>query len=103
MVNDMVVQKYIARPLLIDNLKFDLRVYIAVVGVNPINAFMSMEGLARFCTEPYEFPTKKNFKDFFKHLTNYSINKHHQAYTEDLSQDVKDPNQNTKRSMESLF
>jgi hypothetical protein len=35
---------------------------------------------ARFCTEPYKKPTKKNMKNTFMHLTNYAINKHADNY-----------------------
>lgn len=59
-----------------DGLKFDLRVYVVVIGINPINAFIYEEGLARFCTEPYEKPNKENFKRIYMHLTNYSLNKY---------------------------
>ena len=83
LVGSMVVQKYISKPLLLDGLKFDLRIYVCVTGIEPLHAFVCEEGLARFCTEPYEAPTKSNFKDFFKHLTNYSINKHHLKYKEE--------------------
>jgi hypothetical protein len=36
--------------LLLDGYKFDLRVYVLVVGIDPIQAFVCEEGLARFCT-----------------------------------------------------
>ena len=45
-----MVQRYIDNPLLLDGVKFDLRVYIAVLGLNPVHAFVCDEGLARFCT-----------------------------------------------------
>jgi tubulin polyglutamylase TTLL11 len=46
-----VVQRYIDKPLLLkDKLKFDLRIYVVVVGVTKLKAFMCEEGLARFCT-----------------------------------------------------
>lgn len=48
--NEMVVQRYIHKPLLVDGLKFDLRVYVVVVGTHPLSAFVCDEGLARFCT-----------------------------------------------------
>jgi len=43
--------------------------------MNKLQAFVSNEGLARFCTAKYEAPTKQNYKKAFMHLTNYSINK----------------------------
>ena len=47
---DFIVQRYLDKPLLLDGIKFDLRVYVVVVGFNPIQAFICDEGLARFCT-----------------------------------------------------
>lgn len=76
----VLVQRYLDKPLLLDGLKFDLRIYIVVIGLDPIQAFVCDEGLARFCTVPYEAPTKSNFKKAFMHLTNYSINKTSEDY-----------------------
>jgi len=59
---EMIVQRYIHNPLLVDGYKFDLRVYVVIMGTDPISAFVCDEGLARFCTEKYERPTKENFK-----------------------------------------
>ena len=47
---DIIVQRYLDKPLLLDGIKFDLRVYVVVVGFNPVQAFLYDEGLARFCT-----------------------------------------------------
>jgi len=55
---DIIVQRYLSKPLLLDGIKFDLRIYILVVGFNPIKAYICDEGLARFCTAAYERPTK---------------------------------------------
>lgn len=48
-----------------------------------MHAFLADEGLARFCTEKYNKPTKANFKKTYMHLTNYSLNKHSDDYVED--------------------
>jgi hypothetical protein len=101
MGDDMVIQRYLDDPLLVDGLKFDLRVYVVITGTNPVKAFVCSEGLARFCTEPYEKPTKDNFKNFFMHLTNYSINKHSEIYEE--SENILDPNNAHKRTLTSLY
>jgi len=45
-----------AKPYLIDDLKFDLRVYCLIYGVEPLRIFVYKEGLARFATEPYIGP-----------------------------------------------
>jgi tubulin polyglutamylase TTLL6/13 len=45
-----VVQQYIADPLLLGGLKFDLRVYVIVVGLGAQQRIVVVEeGLARFC------------------------------------------------------
>lgn len=71
----MVLQKYIKNPLLLNGYKFDLRVYVLVTSVNPLEVFIYKEGFGRFSTVPYTLdPNDKANK--FVHLTNYSINKH---------------------------
>ena len=78
----MVAQHYIDPPYLIDGLKFDLRIYVLLYGINPMKIYLFEEGLARFATEPYEAPTKSNLGDVYMHLTNYAINKNNDNYVQ---------------------
>jgi hypothetical protein len=62
-----IAQEYLADPYLIDEKKFDLRIYVmvtslgtAIGGNDPLTAFIADEGLVRFCTENYNKPTKDN-------------------------------------------
>ncbi|XP_028830659.1 tubulin polyglutamylase TTLL11 isoform X2 [Denticeps clupeoides] len=71
-----VVQEYIHKPLLVDKLKFDVRLYVLVRSLNPLEIYIAKEGLSRFCTEPYQEPSQKNLTHVFMHLTNYSLNVH---------------------------
>ncbi|OHS96057.1 Tubulin-tyrosine ligase family protein [Tritrichomonas foetus] len=69
-----VAQEYIP-PFLIDGLKFDLRIYVLVTSVDPLRVYIHNDGMARFCTEPYQKPKSNNLDHFYGHLTNYSLNK----------------------------
>ncbi|KAA0717160.1 Tubulin polyglutamylase TTLL11 [Triplophysa tibetana] len=75
-VKQAVVQEYIQKPLLIDKLKFDIRLYVLVRSLEPLEMYIAKEGLTRFCTEPYQEPSQKNLSHVFMHLTNYSLNVH---------------------------
>ena len=35
-----VVQQYIDKPYLVDDLKFDLRIYVLLYGVNPLRVYI---------------------------------------------------------------
>ena len=70
-----VVQFYIEKPFLMEKMKFDLRLYALVVGINPLRIFLSKEGLARLATKNYENIAEENLDDMTMHLTNYAINK----------------------------
>lgn len=49
----MVIQKYIANPMLIQGLKFDLRVYVLLVSVDPLVVYIYRDGLTRLATDEY--------------------------------------------------
>jgi len=53
----LVAQKYIANPFLLDDLKFDLRIYVLLAGVRPLRIFIYKEGLVRLATEKYIAPS----------------------------------------------
>ncbi|BFZ20664.1 hypothetical protein BsWGS_23703 [Bradybaena similaris] len=70
-----VVQEYLSNVFLMDSYKFDLRVYVVLKSLEPLEFYICREGLARFSTLPYEKPSNKNMHETFMHLTNYSLNK----------------------------
>ena len=74
-IHNTIAQTYIKDPLLIDGLKFDLRIYVVVAGCDPLRIYIHEEGLARFATELYQNPVNENMQNRFMHLTNYAVNK----------------------------
>lgn len=76
-----VAQQYIS-PFLVDGFKFDLRIYVLVTSVDPLRLYIHEEGMARFCTEPYSPPTHSNLDNCYSHLTNFSLNKKNENFTD---------------------
>lgn len=75
-----VVQWYLHKPYLIDDLKFDLRLYVLVCGIDPLRIYLYNEGLCRLSTVKYQLPNASNLNNLFMHLTNYAINKSNKDY-----------------------
>jgi hypothetical protein len=63
-----VVQEFIPS-YLIDNRKFDLRVYALVAGISPLRLYVYRDGVARFCSE------ESTGNSVYSYLTNVSLNK----------------------------
>ncbi|XP_059504875.1 tubulin polyglutamylase TTLL5 isoform X2 [Stegostoma tigrinum] len=85
----ILVSRYIRSPLLIDDFKFDVRLYVLVTSYDPLVSYLYEEGLTRFATVKYD-RAMKNIKNQFMHLTNYSINKKSQDYVSCDDPDVED-------------
>ncbi|XP_051163863.1 tubulin monoglutamylase TTLL4-like [Leptopilina boulardi] len=82
----IIVQQYIAKPMLIDGAKFDLRLYVLVTSFNPLRIYLYPNGLVRFASVKYSDDINY-LSDRFMHLTNYSINKSSASYTNNDSPD----------------
>ncbi|CAF2098022.1 unnamed protein product [Rotaria magnacalcarata] len=75
-----VIQEYIDQPLLMNGLKFDLRIYVLILNLYPLEVYLYDEGLARFATVDYKAPSTENLHETYMHLTNYSLNKRSAGY-----------------------
>ena len=74
-----VAQVYLA-PLLLNNKKFDLRIYVLVTACDPLRVYIFKEGMVRFCTSEYQAPKSSNLGEAYAHLTNFSLNKKNEAF-----------------------
>ncbi|XP_069885605.1 tubulin polyglutamylase TTLL5 isoform X14 [Dipodomys merriami] len=86
---NILVSRYINNPLLIDDFKFDVRLYVLVTSYDPLVIYLYEEGLARFATVRYD-QGAKNIRNQFMHLTNYSVNKKSGDYVSCDDPDVED-------------
>ena len=98
---ELVIQEYIDNPLIIDNKKFDLRLYVVIESVKPLRAFLCDEGLARFATEDYQKISKDNLRNYYMHLTNYSLNKMSPKFV--YSEELTEMHLGSKRTLTSLW
>ncbi|EAN33094.1 Tubulin-tyrosine ligase family protein [Theileria parva strain Muguga] len=110
MLVDYTAQEYVSIPLLIRGKKFDIRLYLLLIGSGKcdkvstsypgIKGFIFKNSLVRFCTENYEYPSIINSNNNFIHLTNYNINKANVAKYH--RGDPEDEN-NSKRPLKSVL
>lgn len=97
-----IISRYIPNPLLVNGLKFDLRIYVLVTSYDPLRIYVYNEGLTRFASEPYrnEAGESAHMSNKFAHLTNYSINKKHEKFQNNEAADRDD--QGNKWSLSAL-
>lgn len=79
--SELLVQHYITDPLLVDKKKFDLRIYVLVNGLDPLECYFCTEGMVRLCTEIYKAPDRSNRRLKYMHLTNFTLNKNSAKYS----------------------
>ncbi len=84
--HDQSFLEYVQHPLLINGLKFDIRIYVLILKLDPLEILLYDEGLARFATVDYQAPSIKNLHETFMHLTNYSLNKRSAGYKHALDE-----------------
>ncbi|CAD7946814.1 unnamed protein product [Amoebophrya sp. A25] len=101
MTMPLVAQKYLAKPLLLDGHKFDLRLYVLVTGCDPLRIYIHEKGLVRLASERYVAPKSKNLDKQMVHLTNYSINAKNPKFEE--NDDVDDGRTGHKRSLTAVI
>ena len=72
-ISQLNIFRYVNNPLLINNKKFDLRIYVYVPCLDPLTVYINKEGLVRFASLPYD---NESLSNQYVHLTNYSINRY---------------------------
>jgi hypothetical protein len=99
--NQYVVQKYIAKPFLIDGFKNDLRLYVLVSSISPLRAHLFHDGLVRLCTSEYVPPRADDcdLENQCAHLTNYAINKNSENFEEPADEGGVGGDSGSKRSV----
>merc|ERR1719228_1082751 len=94
----LIVQRYLARPYLINDTKFDLRLYVLLTSVSPLRIYLYDDGLVRFASNKYTNDTK-SVGDVYTHLTNYSINKNSASYLANEDSEVRQGHKWTLKSL----
>lgn len=73
----LIVQKYIENPLLINKKKFDIRQWVLVTSYDPLGIWFYEKNYVRFTAMDYD---TSNLKNKYSHLTNNSVSKHSKNY-----------------------
>jgi len=97
--SNAVIQEYLQDPFLVDNLKFDIRLYVLVTSIDPLRIYLFEDGLVRFATVEYQQPTEENIDNTYIHLTNYAINKNN----ENFIFDEENSDKGHKRTLKSFW
>ena len=71
--DEFLLTKYITHPHLINNKKYDLRLYVLITGLKPLRIYLNKEGLIRIAVNNFTLDYN-SIKNKFVHLTNTDIN-----------------------------
>ena len=72
--SEYLLMKYVSHPHLINNRKYDFRIYVLLTGLAPLRLYLYKEGITRFATQDYTLDIK-HLSELYRHLTNISLNK----------------------------
>lgn len=73
---DVVVQRYIERPYLVDGRKGHVRLYVLVTSAAPLRAYLYREGIVRFAPDLYDL-SDAGLANVHAHVTNTSLHWSH--------------------------
>ncbi|XP_076293474.1 tubulin monoglutamylase TTLL4 [Lasioglossum baleicum] len=71
----LIAQRYISKPKLINDYKFDIRMYVLLTSVDPLKIYVYPDGLVKLATVKYVNHVS-TLSNKFMHLTNTSVNKY---------------------------
>jgi hypothetical protein len=97
---DVVVQRYIDRPYLIDGCKGHCRIYGLVTSADPVRAYVYSEGIVRLAPEPYD-PRPDAPGGASMHITNTAL--HLQDPRLVISQDANQDDVGAVRSLSAML
>lgn len=96
-VEQVIVQKYIERPLLYRGRKFDIRVLVMVD--DKMQVYVYRNAYCRTSTQEYSLD---NINDLFIHLTNYAVQKKNKKPTRQLEEDEIDEDEEPQEEGNNL-
>ena len=98
--DDVVVQRYIDRPYLIEGRKGHCRIYCLVTSAEPLRAYVYSEGIVRIAPELYD-PSPDRGGGASMHVTNTALHLDHPDLK--ISQDAKEEDTGSIRSLSALL
>jgi len=73
---DVVVQRYVERPYLVDGRKGHVRLHGLIASLDPFRAYLHAEGVVRFAPETYD-ASDAGLADVHAHITNTALHQGH--------------------------
>ncbi len=97
---DVVIQRYIDRPFLIDGCKGHCRIYGLITSTDPLRAYVYSEGIVRLAPEPYD-PRPDAPGGTSMHITNTALHVGDPRLV--ISQDASQDDVGAVRSLSAMF
>ncbi|WP_371418393.1 CDC27 family protein, partial [Methylocapsa sp. S129] len=74
--DDVVVQRYVERPYLVDGRKGHIRLYGLVTSLAPLRAYLYRDGIVRFAPDAYDL-SEQGLANVHGHVTNTALHRGH--------------------------